>query len=118
MKDLPKIEDFKTPEGYFNHLPEDILSKTEKTESSFKWYRYAAAAVVAIGISFGIYQVYTPETDPLMALDSDVNLYIEGEYWSAEDVLSLAENPDEILDEILEEETFIYEEDLEEDFLF
>jgi len=117
MKDLPKIEDFKTPEGYFDRLPEETLSR-RTSETPFRWYKYAASAILAIGISFGIYEFSTPESDPLIALDSDVNLYIEGGYWSAEDILSLSDDPDEILDQILEEESFILEDDSEVEFLF
>jgi hypothetical protein len=31
-------------------------------------------------------------------------LYIESEQWNAEDVLSLSDNPNELLDQIIEEE--------------
>ena len=37
-------------------------------------------------------------------LEQEIDLYISSGYWQAEDILSFSENPNLILDEIIEEE--------------
>lgn len=105
MKQLPKIKDFKAPEGYFEHLPDQIMARRSSRPVIPIWSRYAAAAMVILSI--GIWVLTQPEatTDPYLALDSEVNLYIESQYWTAEDILSLTDDSGIILEEIIEEET-------------
>lgn len=118
MQKLPKIEDFKTPEGYFEGLPDQILKRRSQKPSIPLWTRYAAAAAIFLSIGTWIYTSQEPEIDPYLALDSEVNLYIESQYWTAEDILSFSENPDLILNEIIEEETIFADEEWMEENLF
>jgi len=102
MKELPKINDFNTPDGYFEQLPDQIMDSIKPIQKTI-WIRYAAS--IALIISAGIWYVFAPETEvEKLGFEEEVNLYIDSQYWSAEDVLSMADNPDEILDQILNEE--------------
>lgn len=112
MSKLPKIQDFKAPEGYFDKLPDEILFKT-KEQNSFGWMKYAAAAIFILGFGYWQWPVNTEQSEWL-AMETEVNLYIDSQYWTAEDVLSFSENPDEILAGILDEEFTFVEENLED----
>lgn len=113
MKKLPKIKEFKTPEDYFEQLPDRIMGSL-KPNRNITWISYAA--VIALFISVGTWLLLSPEIkSPKLSLEEEVNLYIDSSYWTAEDVLSMAENPDEILDQIINEEfpegTILWEEE-------
>ena len=104
MKNLQKKGIFQTPEGYFEEMPDKVLKRYEnekiRTISLIK--RYAAAAIIIIG--FGIFAIYqnTQEEYGLQAdLNNEIDLYINSDQWQAEDILSLSENPNSILDEII-----------------
>lgn len=103
MHQLPKLNDLKAPEGYFEHLPDQILDQVRPAKSN-SWIKYAVAAslILSLGILWqqGIFQV---KPEPL-SLEEEAELYIDSHYWSDEDVLSLVDNPDAVLDEILTEE--------------
>lgn len=116
MNQLPKLKDFPTPDGYFDRLPDQILAKS-KISNVHSWIRYGAAAAVllCLGISWQM-GLFTPEVQPL-SLEEEANLYIESQIWTAEDILSLSENPNEILDQIIEEEMPSSEELWDEDEL-
>lgn len=102
MGKLPKIEEFKTPDGYFEQLPDQIMDSIKPNRSN-TWIRYAAT--IALILSAGIWLLFSPEINPQdLTLEDEVNLYIDSQYWTVEDVLSMAENPDEILDQIINEE--------------
>ncbi len=102
MGKLPKIEEFKIPEGYFEQLPDQIMGSI-KTNRTNTWMRYAAT--IALFLSAGLWVLYSPQIDSEnLSMDDEVNLYIDSQYWTAEDILSMAENPDEILDQIINEE--------------
>ena len=103
MQQIPKLKPFQTPDHYFEELPEKILAKTSRTKVNPSW-PWAAAAVVLLG--FGVWQAgeFTPKTSTLITNDEEALLYIESEQWNAEDVLSLSDNPNELLDQIIEEE--------------
>ncbi|RIW12694.1 hypothetical protein D0X99_18005 [Algoriphagus lacus] len=102
MNQIPKLKDFEAPEGYFEQLPDQIIDQL-KPAKSFSWIKYAAAAVLlGLGITWQL-DVFQAEPEPL-TLEEEVNLYIDSHTWTDEDVLSLAENPDAVLDEILSEE--------------
>lgn len=118
MRELPKIEDFKTPAGYFESLPDHIMKKRSDKPTVPIWTRYVAAAVILLSVGTWIYTSQEAPVDPYLALDSEVSLYIESQFWTAEDVLSLAENPDLILEEIIEEETIFANEEWMEENLF
>lgn len=107
MKNLPKIHDFNPPEGYFDTLPDRILGKIKPQRATY-WIKYAAAASLLV-ISGGVWRFYTTVTAvETESLEDEISLYIESHYWTAEDVLSMVENPEEILDQIIEEE-MVYE---------
>lgn len=103
MNQLPQLKDFKAPDGYFEQLPDQIIGQI-KPSKSLSWVKYAAAAALVLGLGI-LWQldVFQPEPEPL-SLEEEVNLYIDSQYWSDEDVLSLAEDPEAVLDEILTEE--------------
>ncbi|MCE7053836.1 hypothetical protein LZF95_04030 [Algoriphagus sp. AGSA1] len=113
MNNLPDIKDFKAPDGYFESLPDRIIRRIPR-QQPVNWFRYAAAIAVLL-VSWGVWQINTSKTDrELLTLEDEVNLYIESQYWTAEDVLSMVDNPEEILDQIIAEE-MIYEVDFADD---
>lgn len=110
MQKLPKIQDFKAPEDYFDSLPDDIIDRI-KPQRSINWMKYAAAAAILV-VSLGVWQFNASDSQfETLSMDEEVDLYIESQYWTAEDVLSMVDNPDEILDQIIAEEMF-YEVDV------
>ena len=105
MEKLPKIKDFKAPQNYFEELPDQIISRSQ-TGIWRTLIPYASAAVVIICFGIWFLNPFTPssQNEELIALDEEVLLYIESNQWSAEDVLSLSDDPNAILDEIIQEE--------------
>lgn len=113
MKNLPDHNVFKTPEGYFENLPTRILEKKKQRKSiSISLVRMtAAAAVVIIGIFFFAIKNDVNIDQSIEAnLEQEIDLYISSGLWEAEDILTFSENPDLILDEIIEEEWGVAEE--------
>lgn len=108
MKNIPKKDLFKTPEGYFKHLGEEILEKRQKSKQRWLYTKVAAAAVLVVSISLAIFKFESsPSSSPLtnsLTVDQQVELLIDQGDWSVEDVLSLSENPNDILDQLLEEQ--------------
>jgi hypothetical protein len=104
MENLPKNDIFKTPIGYFDSLPDKILEKRIKNKTRKLYFqRIAAAAVVVIGLVLYLLPNTSPELNSLEAnLEAEVNLYINAGYWNAEDILSFSDNPNSILDEIIQ----------------
>jgi len=102
MNRLPKLKDLDPPQGYFDRLPQQILDKA-KSRKSFAWTRYAAAAVLLIGLGI-TWQLDRFAVDQPLSTEEEANLYIESQLWSAEDVLSLSDDPNALLDQIIEEE--------------
>lgn len=102
MKPLPKTPQFSVPEGYFEALPDQIMHRknTPAPKSYLSWVA-AAAAVLLFGV--GLWQTQQANEEFLTA-EEEALLYIDSEQWSTEDVLSLSENPNELLDQIIEEE--------------
>jgi hypothetical protein len=103
MNHLPKLKDFQAPEGYFDRLPEQILAKA-KARKSHPWAKYAAAAVLLLGLGFSWQLGLLSPDSPPLSIDEEANLYIESQIWTAEDILSLSEDPNALLDQIIEEE--------------
>ena len=102
MENLPKLKEFTPPEGYFESLPEEILRKA-KRKDSHPYLKYAAAAILLLAL--GLWQLGDFANPPeQLSLEEEALLYIESNQWTAEDVLSLSENPNDILDSIIEEE--------------
>ena len=64
----------------------------------------AAAAVVLLGV--GLWQAggFYEDKPILVSPEQEALLYIESEQWSTEDVLSLSDDPNALLDQIIEEE--------------
>jgi hypothetical protein len=103
MQQIPKLKPFQTPENYFEELPEKIMARASRPKPNRNW-TWAAAAVVLLGV--GLWQAGEFNTNPstMISTDEEALLYIESEQWNAEDVLSLSDNPNELLDQIIEEE--------------
>ncbi len=104
MKKSDKNNIFKTPEGYFGDLPGKIL--LENTKRKTRMYSLvsslSAAAVIVLGIFlFVLNNDIIQETSYETNLNQEIDLYISSGYWQTEDILSLGENPNEILDEII-----------------
>lgn len=98
-----KTNPFKVPEGYFEILPDKIMRRVDQKKPNFPWMKWAAAAFVII--SLGLYQFLSLHNqDELIALDEEIELYIDSNYWTAEDILGMADNPEEILNQIIQEE--------------
>lgn len=113
MKNLPNHNVFKTPEGYFENLPDRVLEKNSlrKSRSISFVQMTAAAAVVIIGVFFFVIKNELSVEQSLESnLEQEIDLYINSGHWEAEDILSFSENPDLILDEIIEEEWGVVEE--------
>jgi hypothetical protein len=102
MEKLPKLQEFKAPEGYFEALPDRILHKSKRDRSSI-FIRYAAAASILITLGVWQFGLFNAPIATL-TLEEEALLYIESNQWSSEDVLGLSENPNEILDQIIEEQ--------------
>ncbi|WP_057936669.1 hypothetical protein [Algoriphagus resistens] len=113
MKKFQKIQDFRVPENYFDNLPDTILAKVNAPRT-VNWMKYAAAAALLV-VSFGIWQFNSFSKFDTLSMDEEVSLYIESQYWTAEDVLTMVDNPDEILDQIIEEEMVYQVDVMEED---
>lgn len=103
MQKIPKQQPFQVPENYFEELPEKIMARANRPKPSLIW-TWVAAAVVLLGV--GLWQ--TGEVNPTRFIpitpDEEALLYINSEQWNTEDVLSLSDNPNELLDQIIEEE--------------
>lgn len=113
MHKLPKIKDFKAPEDYFDTLPDTIMDRITP-QRSIHWMKYAAAAAILI-VSLGVWQFNASDSQfESLSMDEEVNFYIESQYWTAEDVLSMVDNPEEILDQIIAEE-MAFEVDLSDE---
>ena len=97
MSVIPPIQPFKEPKGYFEDLPDQIMARVQ-SKTDYSW-------------SVGIY-TFLPQskTDEYLVLDNQVNLYIDANYWTAEDILSMSDNPDELLEGIIEEEFPVVDE--------
>jgi hypothetical protein len=111
---FPKRDIFKVPEGYFDGLPDKILerSQNEKKTVFLDIVKYAAAAVLVIGLIYFITPLEQNNEQNLQVslMEEEIEFYIESDFWKAEDILALVDNPDELLDEILAEEWSVYEE--------
>jgi hypothetical protein len=112
MENLPKSIVFKTPEGYFEKLPNRVLERNDQKKiRTLSMVRMtAAAAVITIGVFFFVIKNELMVSQTLEAdLEQEIDLYINSGYWQAEDILSFSENPNLILDEIIEEEWGVVE---------
>lgn len=110
MKNLPNENIFKVPENYFENLSDQIIKKKSDHKSKIIYIRsIVTAAVVLLTVSLFVLRQEINATDAFQTSMSDeISLYINAGYWGAEDVLSLTENPDYILDQIIIEEWGMY----------
>ena len=108
MSVIPPIQPFKEPKGYFEDLPDQIMARVQ-SKTDYSWIKWAAVAIIALSV--GIY-TFLPQskTDEYLVLDNQVNLYIDANYWTAEVILSMSDNPDELLEGIIEEEFPVVDE--------
>jgi hypothetical protein len=103
MNQLPKLKEFEAPEGYFDRLPDQIMKKVKKSGIQ-SWVKYAAAAVVVIGLGLSWQAgIFTPKKQ-FMTVEEEALLYIESQVWTAHDILSMADDPNALLDQIIDEE--------------
>lgn len=118
MENLPKNDIFKTPVDYFDSLPEKILEKRKRKKTRIVYFQsIAAAAMVVIGLIVFLLPYEPNQESSLEAnLDAEVNLYINAGHWNAEDILSLSDNPNSILDEIIESEWEGFEDGVENQY--
>jgi hypothetical protein len=106
MKNLPKKNIFSVPDHYFENLSDQIIEKNSNQRSRMIYFRsMAAAAVVLVGVALFVFRQDHIQTDHIhISMSDDINLYINAGYWGAEDVLSLSDDPDLILEQIISEE--------------
>ena len=100
----PNKNIFLTPDGYFDRLPDEILEKSiQKRRSAKLNYWYAAASVVGLTLVLTVLLKKTPEeqVDLEANLQPEIEMYINSGHWQAEDILTFADSPDELLDEII-----------------
>lgn len=112
MKNIPKSNIFKTPENYFDKLPEEILARHQKSKiRTFTLVSSmgAAAAIVLGMFLFVLKNEFYSNTSIEANLNQEIDLFINSGYWQAEDILSFADNPNSILDEIISMEWGNYE---------
>ena len=72
-------------------------------KSNVGWTKWATAAVLAFGFGFWQFGLFEPKPSAL-TFEQQSELYIDSQYWTEDEVLSLSENPDEILEKIIQEE--------------
>jgi hypothetical protein len=122
MKNISKKNIYTVPEGYFENLPQKILSKRKKKQGQIYWSGMAAAAVIVIGFLLLVFQPVSEMENQYQAeVNEEVEFYINTGIWGDEEILLMADNPNEILDQIMMEEfsSTIWEEDYSnEEMLF
>lgn len=117
MKNIPKLQIHKAPDAYFDQFPDKVLLKYKRKRARQTWMTAAAAAAVLIlGL---LLTVFTPQQQPqeslYTGLDETMELYIQAGIWNEHDILSLSENPNELLDLLLTEEWEGMEWELQEE---
>ncbi|SHM91325.1 hypothetical protein SAMN04488057_104346 [Cyclobacterium lianum] len=115
MNKFPKENIFKVPEDYFESLPDIILDKRKQRIKNYYISGIAAAAVLLVGfLILAINFSSMEETDLQAEINNDVEYYIATGIWDDEEILLLAEHPNDLLDLIAEEEWSRQEWDEEE----
>ncbi|QDH79927.1 hypothetical protein FKX85_13155 [Echinicola soli] len=125
-KNIPKGDIFREPEGYFDGLPAQIMTKRAQNKQRVIWISWAAAAMVILSTSLFIIKLETENITQInnsstLAVEDEIELLIDQGEWSAEDVLSLADDPNAILNELVEEQWQSYqfsENELEEELWY
>lgn len=106
IKNIPKQDIFKTPEGYFESLPQAALRRYKAKKTKQIWLSgLSAAAILAVGLILAVFNpIENGDSKYQGNLDETMELYIEAGFWNEDDILSLSENPNELLDLMLAEE--------------
>jgi major membrane immunogen (membrane-anchored lipoprotein) len=105
MEKFPKKNIFKTPENYFEQLPDQILEKRKPRALHYYLSGIAAAAMIVLGVFLFLNNESVSDTVNYQAeINQEVEYYIESGIWNVEDVLLLADNPNELLDDVAAEE--------------
>ena len=106
MLNIPKHDIFRTPEGYFENLPKATLNRYKAEKTKQIWLTgLSAAAILLVGLILAVFNPITGEDPNYQSnLDETMELYIQAGYWNEEDILSLSDNPNELLDLMLAEE--------------
>jgi hypothetical protein len=85
---LKNIEVLQAPLGYFENLGKGVMSKLEDKKAKVislsagrKWWKYAAAAVIAGGITIGSFQIYNNSNAPdnnnqIITASADMPAYV------------------------------------------
>ena len=123
---IPKGNIFRVPEGYFESLPDQIMAKKLQNKQHTTWISGVAAAITVILTSLLFFKLLIePTAEPAppstLAVDEEIEMLIDRGHWNAEDVLSLSDDPNVILDELLYEHWRSYplsESDLEEELWY
>lgn len=119
MKDIPKENIFQVPEGYFDTLAQRTRQRRRERKSRQIWIGgMAAAAVLAVGMFFAIsYETGFEEINFQSNVENDIELFISAGYWDEIDILGMADNPNDLLDEIIESEWFYEIDDEQNSFI-
>lgn len=106
MKNILKDNIFNVPEGYYDTLAQRTRQRKRKRKARQLWLSgIAAAAILAVGMFFAISQETSfEEINYQSNVDRDIELYISAGYWDEMDILGMADNPNELLDEIIASE--------------
>ena len=119
MKDIPKENIFQVPEGYFDTLAQRTRQRRRERKSRQIWIGgMAAAAVLAVGMFFAIsYETGFEEINFQSNVEHDIELFISAGYWDEIDILGMADNPNDLLDEIIASEWYYELEDEQNTFI-
>ncbi|GGZ13988.1 hypothetical protein GCM10007049_02290 [Echinicola pacifica] len=111
MKNIPEHTLFKTPEGYFESLGTKTLARKKKKAQMVVMSRIglAASVLLAVGLYFSNPFAEEIEQSQYVSMDAEIDQMIEQGIWSADDVLSMSEDPDAVLDELLQEQWGAYQ---------
>lgn len=106
MKNPSKHNIYSVPNGYFDGMPERLIRLKNKKNRQIILSRTLSAALVVVAATVLVY-LKTPMADNVSLraeMDQEVEFFINSGYWNAEDVISFSDHPNELLDEIIEDE--------------
>lgn len=118
LEDIPKKQFFKTPDGYFDHLPSKIQSRVAEAGNEhtrrviFNYGLKYALPLVIVAAAILYYNSATPDAETILASVQTEDLidYLQEAELSTEDLL---EDVDFTADELEAIENEIYDLDLE-----
>ncbi|MBT0812686.1 hypothetical protein KIH41_15465 [Litoribacter ruber] len=123
MKNFPKNDIFKTPDGYFDRLPDEIMAKrNQKGKQVYLKALVGVAAALIIGFTvvFTLFRTEEPAFTATAEMDKEIELLINSDYWQAEDILLLSDHPDDILDNLIamEWDDYYLMDEMDEDWWY